>query len=169
MPPEPQMEGLHRISGRQVRIASAVITLIGIVYTCLSLRLPLGDPLGSGEGTVPILVGMLWVIFGAVVTIQAPPLYSESEEAGTWPDATGVRRLLIVAALCLGFVFLMNFLGMALTGLIFMVLMARLCGASWKASMLAGVIMTIGLWALFEKFLQLTLPAGTVFSMLHVM
>lgn len=163
------MEDLNRISGRQVRIASAVITLIGIAYSWLAFHLSLGDPLGSGEGTVPMLIGTLWVIFGAVVTINPPPLNEISEEAGTWPDKRGAQRLLIVAALCLGFVLFMNFLGMSLTALIFMVLMARLCGASWKSSLIAGVLMTFGLWALFEKFLQLTLPAGFIFSFVHWM
>lgn len=163
------MDELKRISGRQVRGASAVITLIGIAYSWLAFQLPLGDPLGSGEGTVPMLIGALWVFFGAMVTIQPPRLYEYSEEAGTWPDGTGVRRLLIVAVLCLGFVLFMHSLGMALTGLIFMVLMARLCAASWANSLIAGVVMTIGMWLLFEKFLQLSLPAGTVFSFLHGM
>lgn len=160
------MQATTRVTSRQVRIASGIITAIGAFYTWQALKLPAGDPLGSGEGGVPIIVGILWVIFGALVTVRTPKMSVYDEEVGTWPDAEGKKRLVLTLALCVGFVALMNTLGMTLTSFIFMIFMARICEASWKKAIIASLITSICVWLLFVHFLQLSLPAGIISSML---
>ncbi len=142
------------------------MTAVGALYTWQASRLPLGDPIGSGEGGVPVIVGTLWVIFGLFITVRTPPLHESNEEVGTWPDIGSVGRLAISLLLCIGFIAVLNSLGIILTSIIFLTLMARLCGAPWSKSAILGVIMSICFWLLFVKLLQLSLPSGSIPAMI---
>lgn len=159
------MERLSRISRGQVRLASAIMTLLGVLYTWWAFQLNAGDPPGSGEGGTPMVVGVLWIAVGIFVTLRGLPPQERSDEVGTWPDRTGWFRLVIVSSLCLGFVGFMGILGTILTSFVFMTLMARLCDASWPKSLMASAAMSIFIWLLFVKFLQLSLPVGVIFSL----
>lgn len=159
------MERLSRITRGQVRLASAMMTLLGVLYTWWALQLSAGDPPGSGEGGTPMVVGVLWVVVGTFVTLRAGPIHEHNDEVGTWPDRGGWLRLVIVGSLCLGFVAFMGLLGTIFTSFIFMTLMARLCDASWSRSLVASAAMSVFLWLLFVKFLQLSLPVGAIFSL----
>jgi len=159
------MERLSRITQGQVRLASAMMTLLGVFYTWWAFQLDAGDPPGSGEGGTPMVVGVLWVAVGILVTLRGAAPQEHSDEVGTWPDRRGWFRLVIVGSLCLGFVAFMGVLGTILTSFIFMTLMARLCDASWPKSLIASAAMSVFLWLLFVKFLQLSLPVGKIFSL----
>lgn len=112
-----------------------------------------------------MVVGVLWVVVGTFVTLRAGPTHEHNDEVGTWPDRGGWLRLVIVGSLCLGFVAFMGLLGTIFTSFIFMTLMARLCDASWSRSLMASAAMSVFLWLLFVKFLQLSLPVGAIFSL----
>jgi hypothetical protein len=160
------MESLPRVTKEHVRIASAIMTIIGALYTWQASRLPMGDPVGSGEGGTPLIVGILWVVFGLFVTVRTPALHEHDEEVGTWPDSAAIKRLVIAVLLCIGFVVFLNVLGTLATSAIFMAFMARLCGASWARSATVSIIMAVCLWLLFVKLLQLSLPQGVILAML---
>lgn len=146
-----------------VRIVSAILTAVGLAYTYFALQLPLGDPIGTGVGATPSVIGMLWVTFGVFVTLRAPEIQVRDDEIGTWPSFAMTKRLLLAVALCFGFVVMLPLLGMMVTSALFLILMAQVSGAPWGKSLLASIVLPFFFWLVFVKLLQVSLPAGSLF------
>lgn len=155
------MENLPRVTRADVRNGSAVLTAIGVAYTWDALRLPLGDPFGTGSGSVPVIVGLLWVACGAYLTVWPPEITRHDEEVGTWPDRDMVIRFAMVLGLCFGFIFFLPKLGIVVTSAIFMMLIARIADASWPKAVVSSLFLAAALWVVFVYFLGLPLPPGT--------
>ena len=152
------------VTRRHVRIATALLTLLGCGYLVQALRLPFGDPGGTGSGGTPVAIGLLWVICGAYLVVRTPPVHVHDEEVGTWPDPGQTRRLGFVLVLCVGFLLALPVLGLLATAALFMVAMARFCDASWPRSIAVSLLASAALWLVFVKGLQLTFPVGLLFS-----
>ena len=161
------MEHSRRITRGQVRIASAILTLFGALYTWQATRLPIGDPIGSEEGGTPLVIGVLWVLFGLYVTLKAPEPGAHDDEVGTWPSRAMAGRLAAVAALCVAYIVMLPWLGTIATSFLFMTAMARMCGAPWLRSMAASLVLAVAFWLLFVDLLDLSLPTGAFFNALR--
>ncbi|MEP9350902.1 tripartite tricarboxylate transporter TctB family protein [Xanthobacter sp. KR7-225] len=161
------MEQSRRITRGQVRIASAILTLFGALYTWQATRLPIGDPVGSEAGGTPMVIGVLWVLFGLYVTLRAPAPAVQDDEVGTWPSRAMAGRLVAVAALCGAYIVLLPWLGTIATSFLFMTAMARMCGAPWLRAMAASIVLAVAFWTLFVNVLDLSLPTGAFFNALR--
>lgn len=157
------MEHHPPVTRTHVRIASAILTAVGLAYTYYALQLPLGDPIGTGIGATPSVIGLLWVTFGFFVTLRTPDIQVRDDEVGTWPNVQMMKRLALAIVLCLGFVVMQPLLGMIVTSGLFLILMAQLSGAPWGKSLLASIVLPIFFWLVFVKLLQVSLPAGSLF------
>lgn len=157
------MERQPVITRAHIRIASAVLTLIGFAYTYYAMQLSLGDPPGTGVGAFPSAVGVLWTAFGLYVTLRTPDIQIRDGEVGVWPDARMMKRLGLAVALCAGFIAMLSALGMLVTSGLFLILMGRLAGAPWGKAILASVVLPISFWVIFVKLLQVSLPLGALF------
>lgn len=160
------MERQPIITRTHVRIASAVLTLIGLAYTYYAFQLPIGDPPGTGEGAFPSAVGVLWTAFGLYITLRAPDIQIRDGEVGVWPDAKMMKRLGFAVALCVAFLVTLPILGMIVTSGLFLILMGRLAGAAWAKTVLASVVLPIFFWIIFVKLLQVSLPSGVLLAYL---
>ncbi|MGL5164345.1 MAG: tripartite tricarboxylate transporter TctB family protein [Afipia sp.] len=160
------MESRSLVTRTHVRIASAILTAVGLAYTYYALQLPLGDPIGTGVGATPSAIGLLWVIFGCFVTLRTPDIQVRDDEVGTWPSLAMTKRLALAVALCFGFVVTQPLLGMIVTSGLFLILMAQLSGAPWGKSLLASIVLPVFFWLVFVKLLQVSLPAGSLFAYL---
>lgn len=160
------MEHHPTVTKTHIRIASAILTTIGLAYTYHAFQLPLGDPPGTGVGAMPRAVGALWVAFGLYVTVRGADIQVHDDEVGIWPTFAMVKRLAAAVILCFGFVIMQPLLGMIVTSALFLVLMAQLSGAPWGKSLLASIVLPIFFWLVFVKLLQVTLPAGFLFVFL---
>lgn len=158
------MERLHYVTREHVRIVSAILTVLGAFYCWQAWQLPMGDPLGSEAGGTPMLIGTLWVLLGAYVTLRAPGPANHDEEVGTWPDRRMAGRLVAVAVLCAGFIVLLPWLGTITTSFAFMAIMARMCGATWLRSIVSALVLSLAFWGLFAWLLELSLPSGALFN-----
>ncbi len=56
-------------------------------------------------------------------------------------------------------------LGFVPASLIFGIAMARLYEGTWKASLISGVVLAVGLYLLFDKILDVPLPLGILSSL----
>lgn len=160
------MEHQSPVKRAHVRIASAILTTIGLAYTYHALQLPLGDPSGTGVGAMPSALGVLWVAFGLYVTVRGSDVQVRDDEVGTWPNFAMMKRLVAAVILCFGFVVMQPLLGMIVTSALFLILMAQLSGAPWGKSLLASIVLPIFFWLVFVKLLQVSLPAGSMFVFL---
>jgi putative tricarboxylic transport membrane protein len=158
------MERHPTITRGHVRIASAILTIIGAIYAYRAFYLSLGDPPGTGVGITPIAIGVLWVAFGLYVTLRAPDIQVRDGEVGSWPGREMTRRLLLAIGLCFGFIVVLPFLGMVVTSGLFLVLIGRLAGAPWGKSLLTGIVLPMVFWLIFVKLLQVSLPEGSLFE-----
>lgn len=79
-----------------------------------------------------------------------------------WPvRATAVRLVVMVAAL-LAYAVAFQSLGFPLSTMLLTIVLGRLFGGNWPASIASGVALGIGLFYAFDRLLEVTLPAGTL-------
>jgi len=155
------MEQLRRVTRRDVRLASAIMGAIGAAYTVDAFLLPIGNPVGTGSGAMPTVVGLLWVFCGAYLTVWPPEITQHDDEVGTWPTRDMIVRVAVVLCICFGVIIVLPKLGITVTSAIFMALMARIAGASWLNAILSSIVLAAAIWVVFVYLLDLTLPVGT--------
>ena len=73
----------------------------------------------------------------------------------------------MIFALCLGFLPLVDMIGMIPAIPIFLLVVGRLWGGTaWPSLLLSALGMGIGIWIVFVKIFRLTLPKGWLGTML---
>jgi hypothetical protein len=155
-----EANALVRVSGA-ARLAAAILTAGGLFYLYYASQLPLGDPPGTGVGTVPLLIGICWVAFGTYAAVRIP---TTSSDSGPWPRGRERLRVLAALLLCVAFIVALSFFGIFLTTGIFLLLMARLAGAPWKSALILGVVTPAAFWVVFSYGLKVSLPYGSLVS-----
>jgi len=156
------MEKLPRVTRTQSRIAAAVLTLLGLGYTLTAFQLPIGRPFGSGSGGTPVLIGLAWCIFGAYLTIRPPDISTVDEETGSWPAGAGLKRIVLVLALCAAFIVMMNIVGTIGTSMIFLFVMGLTFGGTFRQAFISAILLSAAFWVVFIFLLQVRLPAGII-------
>ncbi|TFG40685.1 MAG: tripartite tricarboxylate transporter TctB family protein, partial [Syntrophobacterales bacterium] len=109
----------------------------------------------------PMLLGVLLVIGGAVLAIQAAVAKSGGSKAIAWPDRNGWKLLLIAMASLVFYVAISQALGFVISALIFVPWFIRHFGrySYWVAGSCALGIAAF-IYLVFIRLLQLTLPIG---------
>ncbi|MFM7692534.1 MAG: tripartite tricarboxylate transporter TctB family protein, partial [Alphaproteobacteria bacterium] len=116
---------------------------------------------GLGAVEFPRLVSAILLLLALILglTAASPP----SEE-----DAPRISsRAWLIFALCLGFLPLMEIVGMIPAIPIFLVVVGLLWGGTaWRTLVLSALGMGIAIWLVFVKIFRLTLPKGWLVTML---
>lgn len=146
---------------KAVRWASLILTALGLFYLYQASTMPLGDPPGTGIGAIPLLVGTCWVTFGIYATIRNRSGLAHSEP---WPKGRAAVRAVYALLLCALYIVGLPFLGIFITTGAFLLLMARLAGASWTSALGVAVITPAVFWVIFSLGLKVSLPYGSVFT-----
>jgi hypothetical protein len=138
----------------------AAVALAAIAATFTFDPVPPGLP-GLGAVEFPRLVSAILLLLALILglTAASPP----SEE-----DAPRISsRAWLIFALCLGFLPLMEIVGMIQAIPIFLVVVGLLWGGTaWRTLVLSGLGMGIAIWLVFVKIFRLTLPKGWLVTML---
>jgi putative tricarboxylic transport membrane protein len=92
-------------------------------------------------------------------------VYKGGGEAEPNPEGANLR-ISIMVALIAGYALLFVWLGFVLANTVMVVVVGRLFGGTWRKSMIAGVVMSVGFFLLFDKLLDVVLPAGILGSLL---
>jgi hypothetical protein len=145
---------------RKADMVSAVI-LLGLALLVVTGTLDLSywadvAPGPAFEARWVALVGALLAVLLFISAWTRP-----EDDALDWPDADGVRRVLLTCALLWGFAISLPYAGFAASGLVFM--LAMLMGVQRRAplpSVLASLITVAGGYAIFITWLQIKLPLG---------
>ena len=78
-----------------------------------------------------------------------------------WPSGIGLRRIAVSAAALVGYAFLIKGLGYILSTAMLVAFVARLLGGyRWHQLLFLGAGTSIGLYLVFQVWLQMTLPTG---------
>jgi hypothetical protein len=140
--------------------SAPAVVMIGLSAIMVADTLPMGvwDGFAPGAAFFPLLIATFATVLSAVVVAK---VVTGEPEAPSWPDAAGLRNIVLVYAALIGFVVLAPVVGMlpAAAGLLafttIAVLRQPLLGG------LAAVAITTGLiYLVFVRWLALPLPVG---------
>lgn len=140
------------------RLAALVVLLAGGAYLVAALPLPRGVAARPGAGFFPMLVGVFFCLAAAtfvVETFRRAPVRAVSDIA-----AGARRRALSTAAVLVGFVLLLPWLGYPAVTFLFVATMLRALGGSWTLAVVTALTSAVGSYYLFAMVLSVPLPKG---------
>lgn len=153
--------------GRAAELAFSILWIvmgIGVWYDTHNLEYI--ARFGPGPGFLPFWLAVGFVGFGGVLLVRtwiAPRTASELK----LPVREQGRQMLFVIGSLVIFTFFAEKIGFLLgLGLMAFVLLLFVERKSWWIALLYSVLITFGLWLLFEKALTLRLPPGLLDFML---
>ncbi len=113
-----------------------------------------------GPRAFPLL--MLGLMAAALLWLTLRPTRIEHKEGEPVLDRDTLRKVSGCIALLLVYAALFEPLGFIVSSSLVGVFMARLYGGNWKASAIAAVLISIGLYVLFDRTLDVPLPLGVL-------
>jgi len=141
------------------RLGGALVCAFGIAYLAVGMFMPtasLGDPLGPK--VFPLLLGGFMALLGLVLVI-AP------DQAQDPADGGQVRAHVAIAltGLLATYGYSLPFLGYPLGTFLFLGTAARLLGErSWRLTIGLSVAVSLGIYLLFTRVLDVSLPLGVL-------
>jgi putative tricarboxylic transport membrane protein len=136
------------------RVFGALLLLLSIagVYFGWGLKAPVSyEPVGPN--TFPVLVfSLLGLCAIGLMATQRPPT--------DWPSAPVLRRIVAMFLVILAYAWLFDRLGFILSTFLMAVPLARAFGSRWGQAMIGAVCMSLGFYVLFDRVLDVALPAG---------
>jgi putative tricarboxylic transport membrane protein len=164
-----QDEGPPLVSTRTIEIAIAVLFMIvSAVVIVDSVRLGFGWQEGQGPapGYFPFYVAVIMALSSCVILFEAARDRSISE---TFVTKTGFARVLAVLLPAIGFVALIQYLGIYVASTIFIAGFMIAFGRENPAKAAAvGLSVALALFFMFERWFLVPLPKGPLEAMLGV-
>ena len=138
----------------------AAVALSAIAATFTFEPVPPGLP-GLGAVEFPRLVSAILLLLALILGLTAASPASEEEA----PRVSS--RAWLIFALCLGFLPLVEVIGMIPAIPVFLIVVGLLWGGTaWPMLALSALGMGIAIWLIFVKVFRLTLPKGWLVTML---
>lgn len=136
-----------------------LLACIGLGITAWGYHAPYSyEPVGPRA--YPLMLLML-LGAGALLLVFKPDLETGGEaEPKIVPEM--LRKILICLALLLALAALFERVGFIVTAALFGFGMARLFGGRWLASAVLALILSLGLYLLFDRILDVPLPMGVL-------
>jgi putative tricarboxylic transport membrane protein len=107
---------------------------------------------------------LVLLALGAVYLLVKPATaHSHSDEPPL--DRHVIRKVTLCVVLLLIYAAVFESLGFIPASVVFGIAMARLYDGTWTASVIAGVLMGVGMYLLFDKALDVPLPLGILSSL----
>ena len=139
--------------------ASLIFIFLGGAIAIGALRYDFGSFQNPGAGFVPFFSGFAIALFSAFTLLRAlklgsPPL--REIWAGTW-----WRRAFIVTVALLLYSSFLNQLGFLVSSVILLIFLFRVLEpSSWRGTIFAALVTTLGFYLVFQIWLEAQLPAG---------
>lgn len=140
------------------RIAAVVMLLFSLVYGYAGSTIEYSfasDPLGPR--VFPVLLAATLGLLSLIYLVT--PGQSE-----TWPHGTVLMRCIALPALVLIAALLFEPIGFAASMFVMTAGVGRIFGASWKASLIGGLIQAALWYLVFGYLLEVYLPVGELFA-----
>lgn len=113
-----------------------------------------------GPRAFPLL--MLGLMAAALLWLTLRPTRIEHKEGEPVLDRDSLRKVVACVVLMLVYAGLFEPLGFIVSSTLVGVLMGRLYGGRWKPSTIAAVLISLGLYVLFDRTLDVPLPLGVL-------
>lgn len=139
--------------------ASMVLMALGTAIAIGALRYDFGSFESPGAGFLPVFAGLFIAAFSAISFLQTlrrgwHPLRE------LWKGARWQRAAIATACLLLYSAFLRDLGFMISTVLLMSYLFRMLEPSSWKGTLFAALITTLGFYLVFQTWLEAQLPRG---------
>jgi putative tricarboxylic transport membrane protein len=137
------------------RLAGLVLLVLAAAYgvTASGFQAMIGDPLGPA--VFPLVLAVPLAVFSLYL------LFRPDAEPG-WPRGRALLKQALAVAALLAYAYLLEPLGFVLATLLAVVALGCLLGARlWQAGV-AGAIIAVVLFVLFNNLLSLPLPTGVL-------
>lgn len=142
-------------------VAGAAIVALGGVFVTGALGMPLQVGNIPGPGLFPLILGSILSLLGLVLTVQSLLATLSRGEDSTLPDRQGNIRLLTTAVATGAFVWILGWLGYAISMALYVVaLLVFVGGRKWWSSGIIAVVFAMGTYLLFTLALGLPLPTA---------
>jgi putative tricarboxylic transport membrane protein len=133
--------------------------LAAAAYVGFSLQLPFGEIDQPGAAIFPVVVGVI-LIFASLATLWEGWRLDRDTRVEV-PAGVDRLRLLSVTALLLGYFLALPVLGQFICSALFCAFLMRLLSdLGWRRIAVYSLVISIGLYALFMKLLQVPMPRG---------
>ena len=146
---------------RQREITSSLFWMgVGLILTIWSLTYPLGSLAQPGSGFLPLGLGILLLIFSAVLLMRALRQTAPTEEKVRMLPARWVNLALTVIVLVVA-VFLFEKVGYLLIFFAIALVLPLLAGQiTFRRSLIFAVLSAVGVYVIFVWLLKQPLPTG---------
>ena len=149
------------------RLVAIVIAAVALIFIYGSLKMPMGTVLTPAAGLVPLLLGCGTLVLAIVAIVSPEPAEAEGTispeaEAQDQPDESRKvpRPLLIMIVLGL-IIFAFDRAGFILSLLCGLFILLRFVERRpLVLSLMISLVLSVGLYLLFSKFLYVNLPGG---------
>jgi putative tricarboxylic transport membrane protein len=154
---------LEHVPDRKTVLASAILGGLMLIAAVLvivdALRLPATSE-AVGPAAVPLPIGVLLGVFGAILLIQSRAQWGGASREETWQPRAGLKLLGMIVAL-VAFAVLLPILGYVVTSAALFVAAAMLLGApSFWQTIAYGWALAAIVFLLFDRVIGLSLPTG---------
>ncbi|GGK01120.1 tripartite tricarboxylate transporter TctB family protein [Pseudomonas matsuisoli] len=147
----------QRIFGVVLLVAS-----IGLALSAWGYQAPFSyEPVGPRA--YPLLLLSLLALGGIYLLVKPASAHAVSNEPPL--DRHVVRKVTTCVVLLVIYAAVFELLGFIPASTVFAIGMARLYGGSWRASVIAGLLLGVGMYLLFDKLLDVPLPLGILSSL----
>lgn len=106
-----------------------------------------------GPKAFPLLIAVVMAICGLILTIKGGGEAEKNTKSANFRIFTMVLYIILYA-------FLFQILGFIISTTLMVVFVGKLFGATWIKAIVGGVVMSILMFLLFDKTLDIVLPAG---------
>lgn len=154
----------------QDRILGAIAVLVAIAMAvgARDYVAPIAyEPIGPRA--VPMLLAVLIGLIGLWLLLRPTPSGTASVTSVGHGDGTSPilpLRVVVATLAIVVYALLFEFLGFTLATALMTVPIARLFGGSWKQGVITGLAMGVVLYLVFDRLLDVVLPAGLLKGLL---
>lgn len=146
------------------RFAGIIAIILGAIALSETVKLyPYSKTPLSGDHVFPFLIGMIFILAGAVLAIVGDKSSKESQNEKQ-EAALDKKTLILIIALpivLLIYIQLLPLVGyLTATGIVSIVLFKWIGGFRWWVSVLAAIVLAISLHFIFVEWLYTPLPSG---------
>jgi len=136
------------------RVFAAVWLLFcaGMVWVGWAIQAPFSyEPIGPRAFPLLLAAGMAlsaaWILF-------------RPDPEPNWPAGSLRGKTALLVGAFLGYALVFELLGFPISTALVTIVVGRLFGGSWVGVSVGGIAMGAGLWLLFDRLLEVTLPLG---------
>ena len=150
-------------SGSRVPVLAGIaLVALGVVMVREAFTVPLGRDLISGPRLFPAMITVVFLVLA--VTYLGQEIYKVGWKMVTDGERLGDGgRVLAMTALLLGYGLVLEPVGYIVSTFLLFVAGSWLLGSrAWKRDLVVGVLLSVGVFALFTQLLAVRLPQGVI-------